>query len=198
VPAPEQAPVAPAESAPAKGKKAHMKDKERLAELELQVAELEQKNAELQDKYLRSLADFDNFRKRSQRDHAEARLLGKLLTLEEMLPVLDHFQMAMTASNQNADAATLKFGMDMIMAEFQRAFESLGMEQITPAPGGKFDPTQHDAVTTEPSTTVAEGLVLRPWKIGYRLGERVLRPAGVVVSSGPPPAPATDTAQAPS
>jgi molecular chaperone GrpE len=193
VTAPEQAPeAAPAETPHAKGKKGHAKDKERLAELEAQVTELTQKCAELQDKYLRSLADFDNFRKRSQRDQADARQLGKLLTLEEMLPVLDHFQMAMTAAGQNTDLATLKFGMDMILAEFQRAFESLGVAEIVTAAGTRFDPTQHEAVTTEASATVAEGLIVRPWKRGYRMGERVLRPAGVVVSTGAPPAASTE------
>jgi len=161
---------------------ADMADK--LAKTQQSLTEAEQKLAEAQDKYLRLLADFDNYRKRAQRDATDARHMGKLVTLEELLPVVDHFQMAMAHANEKADFAVLKQGMDMILAELERAFESLGVEKI-PTAGQVFDPNQHEAVSAEPSDSVPENTVLRQWKTGYKIGERILRAAGVVVSSGP-------------
>ena len=74
--------------------------------------------------------------------------------------------------------------MDMILNEFSRTFESLGVERVN-AEGRPFDPNEHEAMAQEPSDEIPEGHVLRQWKCGYRMGERLLRPATVVVSSGP-------------
>jgi molecular chaperone GrpE len=139
---------------------------------------------DLADKHLRAKAELDNYRKRVQRDFSEIRQQTKSSTIQEFFTVFDHFQMAMDHADENADVATLKQGMDMILAEFKRTFENLGVEQITAA-GKPFDPSEHEAVSQEPSDEVAEGIVIRQWKNGYRMGERLLRPATVVVSSGP-------------
>ena len=140
---------------------------------------------EEQDKYLRAKAELDNFRRRAQKDIASARDTAKSLTVEEFLPVFDHFQMAMDHTEQNPDFETLQQGMQMILNEFKRAFESLGIHPIH-AQGKPFDPQRHEAVAQEPSHEVDEGYVIRQWKPGYVMGERLLRPATVVVSSGEP------------
>jgi molecular chaperone GrpE len=140
---------------------------------------------DLTDKHLRAKAELDNYRKRVQRDFTEIRQQTKSATIQEFFTVFDHFQMAMDHVDEKADVATLKQGMDMILAEFKRTFENLGVEPIN-AVGKPFDPTEHEAVSQEPSTEIEEGTVIRQWKNGYRMGERLLRPATVVVSSGTP------------
>ncbi len=140
--------------------------------------------AEANDRYLRAKAELENYRKRVQRELGEVRDYSKNMVIEEFLPVFDHFQMAMDHVGENADIQTLKQGMDMILGEFRRTLESLGVEQ-TNAVGQKFDPNLHEAIAQEASDDVPEGHVIRQWKCGYRIGERLLRPATVVVSSGP-------------
>lgn len=139
---------------------------------------------EAEDKFVRSKADLDNYRKRVQKEAAEIRQYTRLSTVEQFLPVFDHFQMAMQHVGENPDVETLKQGMDMILNEFSRTFESLGVERVN-AEGRPFDPNEHEAMAQEPSDEIPEGHVLRQWKCGYRMGERLLRPATVVVSSGP-------------
>ena len=151
---------------------------------EEQIAQLTDAVAEGKDKNLRLRAELDNFRKRSQRDISSARIIGKTVAIESILPIVDHFGMAMMAADQeNADIATLKQGMQMIHAELEHCLEALGLEKILT--GGKFDPRQHEAVSTEPSDDVPAEHIIREWKAGYRLGEIVLRAAMVVVSTGP-------------
>lgn len=149
--------------------------------------EMEGMRRELQeanDRYARARAEIDNYRKRTQREFADIRAATKAGTIEEFLTVFDHFQMAMNHAENSDDEATLKQGMDLILKEFERSFQNLGVEQI-PAEGHPFDPALHHAVAEEPNDEVPAGAVVREWKPGYRLGERLIRPASVVVSKGP-------------
>lgn len=141
--------------------------------------------AEANDKYMRSRAELDNYRKRMQRDSGDIREYTKASTVEEFLSVFDHFQMAMDHVDQSPDFETLKQGMQMILGEFKKTFENLGVKAIE-AEGQEFDPNEHEAVAEENSEEMPPGKVLRQWKCGYRLGDRLLRPATVIVSSGPP------------
>ncbi len=151
---------------------------------ENEIARLQNDLADARDKILRARAEFDNYRKRMQRDIADARTAARIGTIEDILPVVDHFQMAMNHANEKGDYATLKQGMDMILMELERVFENLGIEKI-PTVGETFDPNLHEAISTQPSEEAAEGVILSEWKSGYRLGDRVLRAPSVVVSSGP-------------
>lgn len=156
--------------------------------------ELEGLRRDLQDandRYVRARAEIDNYRKRAQRELADSRTATKAGTIEEFLTVFDHFQMAMNHAETSGDITALKQGMDMILKEFQRAFQNLGVEQI-PAEGQPFDPSLHHAVAEEPNDEVPPGAVVREWKPGYRLGERLIRPASVVVSKGPEDASTVD------
>lgn len=139
---------------------------------------------EANEKYIRARAELDNYRKRVQREFGEIREYTKANTVQEFFSVFDHFQMAMNHVGETSDFETLKQGMDMILTEFRRTFEALGVQQVD-AEGKEFDPNEHEAVSHEPSDTVPEGNVLRQWKCGYRMGDRLLRPATVIVSSGP-------------
>jgi len=157
-------------------------------ETDADAAEPEQKTeaelAEMTGKYLRAKAELENYRKRVQREFAEIRALARQVTVEEFLPVYDHFQMALQHADENTDSGGLRQGMEMIAAEFRRTLENLGITPIEAA-GQPFDPEQHEAIAQEHSDQVPEGQVLRQWKCGFRMADRLLRPAAVVVSAGP-------------
>jgi molecular chaperone GrpE len=92
--------------------------------------------------------------------------------------------MAVIHAGQNADVDSLKQGMTMIFNEFEKALENAGVTRFS-ALGQLFDPNLHEAVSQEPSAEVPADSVSREWKCGYRIGDRLLRPATVVVSAGP-------------
>ena len=158
-------------------------DPEEKAPSEEDNQKIEEIRQEMNDKYMRAKAELDNFRKRSQRELREMREYTKANTVQEFFSVFDHFQMAMDHVKENPDVETLKQGMDMILTEFRRTLEALGVERIE-SEGKPFDPNEHEAMTQEPSETVPAGRILRQWKCGYRMGDRLLRPAKVVVSTG--------------
>ena len=138
----------------------------------------------LNDKYLRLRADFDNYMKRMAREANDIRERSKKSVVTEFLPVYDFFQMAMKHSETSDDIAALRQGMNMILNEFSKAFDALGVKELQ-AVGQKFDPNLHEAVKSEPSDTVADGIIIQQWKPGYMMGDKLLRAAMVVVSSGP-------------
>ena len=140
--------------------------------------------AELTDKYLRLRADFDNYRKRMAREADETRERSKIIVVTDFLPVYDFFMMAMSHSEKTDDIAALRQGMQMILNEFKKAFDGLGVKEIN-AVGKEFDPKFHEAMKTENSDEVPEGTVIAQWKAGYMIGDRLVRPATVVVSAGP-------------
>lgn len=150
--------------------------------------------AELKDTVLRTRADFDNFRKRTQRDIADARAYGKTSTIEEFLPIFDTFKMAMQAANMdNADLQTLLAGMNMIQNQFNQSFGSLGVDELN-AIGVDFDPNIHEAVSEQHSDDVKSGVVISQHRCGYKMGEKLIRAATVVVSKGPETAETTEEA----
>ena len=149
--------------------------------------------AELQAKYLYLQAEYQNFRKRSVRDIADARSYAVASTLVPFLSVVDYLGMAQSAAEQSDNLEALKQGMNMIIGEFDKALDELGVKKMKTA-GEKFDPALHDAVGYEKSETVPEGVIIREWSGGFTMGEKLLRPARVLVSSGnaPEDAPANE------
>ena len=143
--------------------------------------------AELQAKYLYLQAEYQNFRKRSVRDVADARSYAISSTLVPFLSVVDYLGMAQSAAEQSDNLEALKQGMNMIIGEFDKALDELGVKKMKTA-GEKFDPALHDAVGYEKSETVPEGMIIREWSGGFTMGEKLLRPARVLVSSGNAPA----------
>ena len=154
---------------------------------EAKIAELEAALAEAKEESLRRQADFMNYRKRMQRELEDVRKLGRAGAIEQMLPIVDNFDMAMMAINQAADLETIKTGMNMIHGEISRCLDGLGVEKMDPV-GQEFDPNLHEAIKTEPSEEWDEGTVVQSFKAGYKLGDKLLRAATVVVSSGAPEA----------
>ena len=147
----------------------------------------QEKIAELQNAVLRARADFDNFRKRTQRDLADARAYSKMSTVGEILPIFDTFKMAMQAANMdNADMNTLLAGLNMIQNQFTQSFDAMGVSEVN-AIGQDFDPNLHEAVVEQFSEEVEVGKIISQQRSGYKMGEKLIRAATVVVSKGPEP-----------
>ncbi len=137
------------------------------------------------ERYLRARADFENYRKRMAREFGEARDSSRQQTIAEFLNVYDMFLMAVDHADQATDLESLKQGLKMILGEFQRTFENLGVKRMETV-GLDFDPNIHEATSQEPSDTIPEGKIIREWKSGFLLNSKLLRTATVVVSSGKP------------
>ncbi len=151
---------------------------------EAQVAQLQADIAALKDRLLRLQADFDNFRKRTQKDRALDIQRGAELVLVDLLPVLDHFEMGLAAAREHNTPPGVLEGFELVLSQFQNVLARHGVEPI-PTVGQAFDPHCHEAVAHEPSAEVPAEVIIREVRRGYRAGERLLRPAQVVVSSGP-------------
>ena len=146
--------------------------------------------AEFRERYLRLYADFENFKKRASREREETRRAMTESIVGRLLPVMDNFEMALQAADQpGVNLNTLREGVRMIHSQLRGNFADLGVEEID-ARGQAFDPSLHEAMSQVESTEVPEGHVLQQTRKGYRLRDRLLRPASVVVAR--PPASAED------
>lgn len=190
-PDPKETAVPPEKPADGAEEKAAEADRETASgnggasELEKKLAELEKKLAEAEKQRLLALAEMDNQRKRFSKELEALRYRVTQDTLFPFLQVMDHFSMAVKAAEApGANADAILKGMEMISNEFDHAFTDLGVEKIDAA-GKPFDPNFHEAVAEEPSDTVPAGTVIRQWSMGCKMGSRLLKPAMVVVSSGP-------------
>jgi molecular chaperone GrpE len=155
------------------------------AELTAQLAAAKLEAAANLDRYVRSVADLENFRRRTVREKEELRLFAAGRVLEDLLPVLDNLGLAVTAAKQpGADAKSLAGGVDMVLTQLKSALTNHGIKEISPA-GQPFDANQHEAISEQPSADVAEGNVMTVVRTGYSLNGRLLRPASIIVSSGP-------------
>ena len=178
-------PAKPAEDAAETAKAAPEAEKTPTPETpEEKVAKLEKALLEMEDKRLRLLAEMENQRKRAVKDMEAVRYNTMTDTLHPFFQVFDHFSMAVAATETTTNMQSLLEGMKMIRAEFDRAFADLGIERID-ATGKDFDPNTQEAMSQEASDTVPAGKVIRQWCFGYKMGDRLLKPANVVVSSGP-------------
>jgi len=137
---------------------------------------------DLENRLLRLTAEYDNFRKRSQREKAEARQFANQHLLEKQLPVLDNFEMALTAA-KDADPA-IRDGVQMIYDQFVGVLKDAGVEPID-AEGEPFDPNIHEAISQQETTDVEEGTVVQQVQRGYKLNDRLVRPARVIVARAP-------------
>jgi molecular chaperone GrpE len=156
-----------------------------VSELKERVEELERLNAEYKDKYVRAIADFDNFRKRVQRESeiaCRSTMEGLML---ELLPVMDNFERAVAASENNASPESLHRGVDLIRRQLRETLTRHGLEDYS-CLGQEFDPRRAEAVSFVHSDECEENTVVEEQCRGYRCGERVLRPARVVVAKTRP------------
>jgi molecular chaperone GrpE len=143
--------------------------------------------AAIRDAQLRAAAEVDNIRKRAQRDVENAQRFALERFAGELLAVRDSLELAV-ASGAKADAASLAAGQQATLQLLRKAFEKFAIQQISPR-GGPFDPSLHEAVLSQPSSTVPGGHVIEVLQSGYQLNGRLLRPARVIVAAGDAAAP---------
>lgn len=152
------------------------------------MAALQAELTQWKDTALRARADLDNFRKRMAQESADARRFANASLLEELLPVLDNFQFGLQAAEADGGAQNLLVGLNMVASQFQGFLRDQGVEEVA-AVGQPFDPNLHEAVGQQPSADAPEGTVISQVRRGFKLRDRLLRPATVVVSTGPAPKP---------
>jgi molecular chaperone GrpE len=150
------------------------------AELEERLAEVERERDERLDDLKRVAAEFDNYRKRVARDQQSLAARAHERLVKELLPVLDDLERALEAAAEHEEAK-LEDGVRLVYRELGEALAKEGLEEIET--NGHFDPHVHEALLSQPSDQ-DEGAILEVLQKGYRLGDRVLRPARVVVSQG--------------
>jgi len=138
------------------------------------------------DRLLRTTADFDNFKKRAAREKVESAQYATCSVLQKLLPVLDNFEMALAAAQtaQGDKLASFQSGVQMIQQQFKNVLAESGLEEINAA-DKPFDPNFHEAISQQESTDKPEGSVLQQLRKGYKIKDRLLRPATVIVAKRP-------------
>lgn len=137
------------------------------------------------ERLVRTTADFDNFKKRAAREKQDAIRYANEGLLEKLVPVLDNFDAALSAAQtSSADTQSLQTGVAMIFQQLKKVLTESGLEEVD-ATGQAFDPNLHEAVSQQESKDVPEGNVLQQLRKGYKLRDRLLRPATVVVAKKP-------------
>jgi molecular chaperone GrpE len=153
-------------------------------DIDTDLADAERKAAEYLNDLRRLAADFDNYRKRVARESEMQASRATESLVGELLPVLDNLERALDASEHHEEAKVAE-GVQHVKQQLAGLLARRGLEEIPCEPGDAFDPHVHEALSTQPSEE-PEGAVAAVWQRGYRLGDRVVRAARVVVSSGPP------------
>ncbi len=138
----------------------------------------------LNDKYLRLAAEFDNYKRLSQRDQRDQIRFGNEQLLKELLPVVDNMERAIKAAQTSGGDSALVQGVELTLKQLSGALAKFGVQAIDSV-GQDFDPSSHQAVSYGPSDDVPANKVLDEFQKGYRLHDRILRAAMVSVSSGP-------------
>jgi len=141
--------------------------------------QLEAEAAKWKDTALRTAAEMDNLRKRTAREREEAVRYANQRLLEDLIPVIDNFEMGMQAAAQDT-SSMIYIGMDMVRKQLNDFLSNQGVEEIPTK--GQFDPNLHDAVSEEPSDE-PEGEIIRVTRRGFKIRDRLLRPASVIVAA---------------
>ena len=141
------------------------------------------KRDELQNKYLRAAAELDNLRKRSVRDREEIASRTRANIIGDLLPAVDAFRLGLQDAQNREEAKSVVEGFAMVMTQMESILGEHGLSLID-AMGQPFDTSLHEAVSHEASEDIEEGHVIYTVRTGYKLGDRLLRPAAVVISKG--------------
>jgi molecular chaperone GrpE len=158
---------------------------EPVSDLQTQVDSLAAERASLYDQLVRRQAEFENYRKRVERERSVLYQRGRDDVLLQFLPVVDNFERALESlESSEGDAEALRHGVELIHKQFKDALSKFGLEPVESV-GQTFDPHLHEAVTTEPSDKHKENTIIEEFQRGYRIGNKLLRPAKVKVASSP-------------
>ena len=177
-------------AAPAEGGNASVQEEELPVKAQLtpqQIEDLRAKAAKAEehwDRLLRTTAELENFKRRAAKERDDLRKYATEDLIERLVPVLDSFGMALEAASTATSVEALKTGIAMIHSQLRSVLTEAGLEEID-ALGKAFDPKWHEALLHQESAEVAEGHVLQQLRKGYKLRERLLRPASVIVAKQP-------------
>lgn len=176
----EAKPETGAETGAEKDEEKKEPEKDDAAQQEAERKEAEKKEAERQEseRYLRLLADFQNFRARTEKEKADIRSYANEKVIGELLPVIDNFERALATNTEDFEGYAK--GMELIFGQIMTVIEHAGVKEIS-AEGEKFDPTKHNAVMTENVEELEDGMISRVLQKGYTLNGRVVRPSMVAV-----------------
>ena len=166
-------------TAPEEQQEAAAEETNELETLKAELEKLKKEKDELNDRYLRTLAEYDNFRKRSQREKDAVYGDATADAVKKLLPILDSFD---RASNYECPDAEYKKGIDLIGNSIKEAFDQLGLKEI-PALGEQFDPKLHNAVMHNDDPAYGENVITDVYRKGYTLGDKVIRFSMVVVAN---------------
>lgn len=150
-------------------------------ELDAEKERLEAELKELNERFLRVQADYDNFRRRTKAEKEAAAKYRAQSLAEQLLPVLDNFERALSVETTNEESKSILQGVEMVYRQFLEALKQEDIEEVE-AYGVPFDPHKHQAVMQEKSEEHESGIVLEVLQKGYRLKDRVIRPAMVKVN----------------
>lgn len=155
-------------------------------DMEAQVQGEQDQKAAIQDQYLRSVADFQNFQKRTAKEKADLAPAVKSKMVEAMLPVLDNFDLtAKNVKGENEGEEKIIKGYQLLHKQLLETLEAEGLK-VVPGEGEPFDPNVHEAIMREESEDVAEDHIMEEFRKGYLVGEKLVRASMVKVSSGKP------------
>jgi molecular chaperone GrpE len=157
--------------------------------VEEDIAKISDENITLNDQLLRLRADFDNYRRRMVREREDMYIQANENLIEELLPVLDHLDLALQSADvaieESSNTKAFVEGFQMVAGQLYSTLGKFGLENIE-ALDCEFDPNMHEALSYIPSEDVDENMVITQISKGYKLGDKLIRPAKVVVSSGKP------------
>jgi molecular chaperone GrpE len=148
---------------------------------------IEQLSADLErfkDLATRSAADLENYRKRATREKEDAVKYANGAFLERLIPVLDNFELGLQAARGDKGAAAIVTGFEMVARQLNDFLIASGVEPVNAEPGTVFDPHQHEAIGQQAHDEIAEGAIIQQLRKGFKLRDRLLRPAAVMVSKG--------------
>jgi molecular chaperone GrpE len=149
---------------------------------DFQIANLIQERDEAIEKYQRSIADYQNYHRRSLENEREAKRQGITSVLQSIIPILDHFDLALGHKTDNAGDSQVIEGVKVIRDELIKALASHGVSVINPQPNDELDPQKHQVILNQPAANVEPGHISMTLQVGYALETRVIRPAKVAVA----------------
>ena len=150
---------------------------------ETPLEKAEKEAAEMKMRWLRSVADMENFRKRIAREKQDIIRNAAANVIESLLPVLDNMKLGLQAAENHPEAKDVVVGFKMVDDQLKSSLQEQGLEEIIPD-GEPFDPKLHECISHQTSEDIEEGKVMQTVRAGYRLNEKLIRAASVIVSSG--------------
>jgi len=152
--------------------------------LDEQLATAKKEAAATHERFLRAVADLENYRKRTLREKDELRQFAATSVMQDIIPIIDNLGLGLAAAQQQTEVKAIVDGLTLVLEQFKSTLARHGLKEVNPA-GAAFDPHLHECISHQPSAEVAEEKVIQVVRLGYTLNGRLLRPASVVVSSGP-------------